>query len=238
MADQPLVPVITVDGPSGAGKGTLSVALVDQLGWHFLDSGALYRLVAFQALEAGVSLSDTPQLALTARDLDVRFRLDGRGGYATEVGDRRVDEAIRDEVVAAAASKVAALQPVRDALLQRQRDFRQMPGLVADGRDMGTVVFPDAPCKLYITASAEERANRRYQQLKDRGAGVTLRALLEDIRARDQRDRDRASAPLKPAQDAFIVDTTELDIDAVVRVALQVVRRQLDQSMLGGIDQA
>ncbi|MEM7705695.1 MAG: (d)CMP kinase [Pseudomonadota bacterium] len=221
------VPVVTVDGPSGAGKGTLSVALAGRLGWHFLDSGALYRLTAWQALEAGLALEDVPAVAEAARELDVRFELDGQGGYQSMIGVEPVDQLIRDERVAAAASKVAALQPVRDALLQRQRDFRAAPGLVADGRDMGTVVFPDAPCKIFITASPEERARRRYEQLKAQGAGVTLRALLDDIQARDQRDRERSSAPLKPAADAHLLDTTELTIEAVVEAAWLFIQRQL-----------
>ncbi len=221
------VPVVTVDGPSGAGKGTLSVALAERLCWHFLDSGALYRLTAWQALEAGLALDDTPAVAGAARELDVRFELDGQGGYRSMIGDQQVDKLIRDERVAAAASKVAALQPVRDALLQRQRDFRAPPGLVADGRDMGTVVFVDAPCKIFITANAEERARRRYEQLKAQGAGVTLRALLDDIQARDQRDRERSSAPLRPAADAHVLDTTEMSIDEVVAAALAVVQERL-----------
>ncbi len=221
-------PVVTVDGPSGAGKGTLSVALVEQLGWHFLDSGALYRLVAWQALDLGTSLNNVADLTRIARHLDVSFEIDGQGGYQSLASGRAVDQLIRDERVAAAASKVASLQPVRDALLQRQRDFLRSPGLVADGRDMGTVVFPKAPCKLFITASAPERARRRFEQLKAQGANATLRALLDDIQARDQRDSERSNAPLKPAPDAFILDTTELNIGQVVAAAMNIVNQQLN----------
>ncbi len=221
------LPVVTVDGPSGAGKGTLSVALVAHLGWHFLDSGALYRLVGWQALEQGTALDNTAQLEQIAKHLDVAFEIDGKGSYATVAYGQVVDALIRDEKIAAAASKVAAQQRVRDALLQRQRDFLQNPGLVADGRDMGTVVFPDAPVKLYITASASERAKRRYEQLKARGADATLRALLSDIQARDQRDKERNSAPLKPADDAFVIDTTSMSVDEVIASAMDVLRRQL-----------
>jgi cytidylate kinase len=221
------VPVVTVDGPSGAGKGTLSVAIAGHLGWHFLDSGALYRLTAWRALDLGLELDDVPAVADVARHLDVCFELDGQGGYRSMAGNREVDQLIRDETVAAAASRVAALQPVRDALLQRQRDFCEAPGLVADGRDMGTVVFPFAPCKFFITASAQERARRRYRQLKQQGAGVTLRALLDDIQARDRRDRDRSSAPLRPAADAHLLDTTEMSIEQVVAAALELIEQKL-----------
>ncbi|MFK7955533.1 MAG: (d)CMP kinase [Lysobacterales bacterium] len=224
-SDQPLS-VVTVDGPSGAGKGTLSVALAAHLGWHFLDSGALYRLVGWQALEQEAALDDQRALESIARHLDVTFDIDESGGYATVASGVVVDGLIRDEKVAAAASRVAAVQNVRDALLQRQRDFLKPPGLVADGRDMGTVVFPGAPVKLYITASAKERARRRYEQLKASGTDANLRALLSDIQARDQRDKERDSAPLRPADDAFVIDTTRMSVKEVIGCALEILRRR------------
>lgn len=227
MSSHP-APVITVDGPSGAGKGTVSAQLSRLLGLAFLDSGALYRLVAWQALDQGVSLDDDLALAAIADQLDVSFEVDDCFHATTRVGDRQVDRDIRTETVATAASRVAAMPAVRAALLDRQRRFARPPGLVADGRDMGTVVFPEAPCKLFITASPEERARRRYKQLKDKGLDVTLRALFDDIVARDQLDSSRKAAPLKPADDAVIVDTTNLSVDEVVQFALEVVSDKLD----------
>lgn len=227
MSSQP-APVITVDGPSGAGKGTVSARLSRLLRLAFLDSGALYRLVAWQALDQGISLDDDAALAAIADRLDVSFEVDEGFHATTRVGDRQVDRDIRTESVASAASRVAAIPAVRAALLERQRRFARPPGLVADGRDMGTVVFPEASCKLFITASPEERARRRYKQLKDKGLDVTLRALFDDIVARDQLDSSRKAAPLKPAEDAVIVDTTALSVDEVVQFALDVVSDKLD----------
>lgn len=217
------VPVIAVDGPSGTGKGTLSLWIARLLGWHFLDSGALYRVLAHHATDQGVALGDEAGVTALALTLPVRF-VEGEGEPRVLLADVDVTAAIRTESAGAAASIVAALPAVREALLARQRAFRQAPGLVADGRDMGTVVFPDADFKLFLTASADARAERRYKQLKGKGIDVNLAALLEDIRRRDQRDEQRAVAPLQPAPDAEILDTTTLgipEVEARVRRLLQ-----------------
>ena len=208
------VAVIAVDGPSGSGKGTLAARLARSLGWHLLDSGALYRIVAWSALADGVALDDGAALARLATQLRIRFDVAG-ADVRVFVNETDVSRAIRDEAVSVAASQVAALPPLRTALLDTQHAFRRRPGLVADGRDMGTVVFADAPLKIFLDASAEERARRRYKQLKDKDLGVSLRALLESIRERDERDRSRAVSPLKPAVDAVVIDSSSLSIDAV-----------------------
>ncbi|WFF43297.1 (d)CMP kinase [Salinicola endophyticus] len=208
-------PVLTIDGPGGAGKGTISRMIAERLGWHLLDSGALYRLTALAALRKEVALDDVERLTRQAQRLDVVFAVEDGAMRILLEGDD-VTRAIRREEVGNAASQVAALPPVREALLQRQRDFRQAPGLVADGRDMGTVVFTDAPLKIYLTASAEERAQRRLRQLREAGEDARLATLLEEIQARDARDMQRAVAPLKPAEDAVELDTTQLDIPEVV----------------------
>lgn len=208
------VPVVTVDGPSGTGKGTVALWLARTLGWHFLDSGALYRVLAHHATLCAVALEDEARVAGLALRLPVAFA-EGVGEPRVLLDGQDVTAAIRTEAGGAAASVVAALPAVREALLARQRAFRQAPGLVADGRDMGTVVFPDAAFKLFLTASAEARADRRYKQLKGKGIDVNLAALLEDIRRRDQRDEQRAVAPLQPAPDAEILDTTNLGIPEV-----------------------
>ena len=205
------VPVVTIDGPSGAGKGTLAAAIAEARGWHLLDSGALYRIIAVVALRRGVSLSDAALLAALCSELQIVFG----AGSVTVNGDDLTD-AIRTEDVGSAASVVAALPPVREAILTLQKAFRRAPGLVADGRDMGTVVFPDAPVKIFLDASAEARAERRYNQLKNKGLSVKFPALLEQIQERDARDRERAVAPLRPAEDALIIDSSEMSIDAVV----------------------
>lgn len=217
------VPVIAVDGPSGTGKGTLSLRIAQSLGWHFLDSGALYRVLAHYATLSGVPLDDEAAVARLARALPVTFAA-GDGEPRVLLDGRDVTAAIRTEEGGAAASVVAALPAVRAALLDRQRAFRAAPGLVADGRDMGTVVFPDAAFKLFLTASPEARAERRYKQLKGKGIDVNLAALLEDIRRRDQRDEQREVAPLQPAPDAEILDTTTLGIPEVEARVRQLLR--------------
>ena len=222
-------PVITIDGPSGSGKGTVAGILAKRLGWNLLDSGALYRLLAFAAGNHGVALDNEALLEKLAAHLDVQFigATDGKPARIILEGDD-VTHAIRSETVAAGASKVAALPAVRDALLQRQRAFLEFPRLVADGRDMGTVVFPDAPLKVFLTASAEERARRRYLQLKAKGDDVSLSGLLDEIRARDERDTQRAIAPLKPAADAIQLDSTELSIEQVLeRIMSEIALRDI-----------
>ncbi len=209
------IPVIAVDGPAASGKGTIAAAVASALGFHLLDSGSLYRLVALKALEARIALDAEGALAAAARRLDVAFA-DGR----IRLDGRDVTEAIRTEAVSVAASQVAVHPAVRAALLDRQRAFRRPPGLVADGRDMGTVVFPDARLKVYLTASPEERARRRHKQLIEKGISSTIESLLRDIRERDARDAGRAVAPLAAAADAVILDTTEMTIDAAVRFVL------------------
>lgn len=216
------VPVLTIDGPSGSGKGSLAQMIAQHLGWHLLDSGALYRIVGLVAVEKGVDLDDEPALAHVAQYLAIEFRAGAVGEPAAVLLDGRdISGDVRSENAGYLASRVAVFPAVRAALLQRQRDFARKPGLVADGRDMGTHVFTDAPLKLFLTASAEERAQRRYKQLINKGESVTLAALLEDIRQRDKRDSERAVAPLKPALDAVVIDSTALDIAQVFQRALQ-----------------
>ncbi|MBB5187153.1 cytidylate kinase [Zhongshania antarctica] len=210
------VPIIAIDGPSGSGKGTLCQTLARHFGWHLLDSGALYRLTGMAADRHGIALNDELAVAELAKNLDVQF-VPGADGEPTLVlleGDD-VSGELRTEKTGLLASKVAVLGAVRDALLQRQRDFAQLPGLVADGRDMGTVVFTDAPLKIFLTASAEERAERRYKQLKSKGDNVNLATLLMEIQARDKRDSERELAPLKPAADAIQLDSSGLGIEEV-----------------------
>jgi cytidylate kinase len=211
------VPVITIDGPSGSGKGTVSQMLARRLGYHLLDSGALYRLTALAAERQGVPMEDVVRLSQVAEQLDVAFEPTPPGEPArVRLADEDVTTELRTETCGNNASRVAVIQPVRDALLQRQRDFCQAPGLVADGRDMGTVVFPNAPLKIFLTASAEERAERRYSQLLHTGVSVNIGDLLREIRARDDRDINRTSAPLKPADDAQVIDSTGLGIEEVL----------------------
>jgi len=209
------IPVIAVDGPAASGKGTIAAGVASALGFHLLDSGALYRLVAYKALKAGIPVDAGAALATVAQNLDVSF---GDGRIHLEGGD--VTAAIREEAVSAAASRVAVHPAVRSALLGRQRAFRRPPGLVADGRDMGTVVFPDATLKVFVTASAEERARRRHKQLIEKGISSTIDSLLLDIRERDARDAGRAVAPLAPAADAVVLDSTEVTIEASIRFVL------------------
>ena len=211
-----LMPVITVDGPSGSGKGTVCRLLAEKLGWDVLDSGAIYRVLALAALHHHIALDNEEALVPLAANLDVQFLIDGQANAGKVILEGEdVTSTIRNEEVGSAASKVAALPRVREALLRRQRAFRTENGLIADGRDMGTVVFPDAPFKIYLTASAEERARRRFVELNERGLDVTLSGLLEDIQARDERDMNRAVAPLVPADDAIELDTSELNAEQV-----------------------
>jgi cytidylate kinase len=210
------VPLITIDGPSGSGKGTVSRRVADHLGWRMLDSGALYRLVGYAASSADIDFKNTIIIKNIAEKLDVVF-----DGSAVRLAGVDVSRAIRTETAGNNASRVAAIPEVRDALLQWQRDYAQLPGLVADGRDMGTTVFPAAGLKIFLTASAEERARRRYKQLKEKGLPANLAALSAEITERDERDRSRAASPLMPAVDAIELDSTERTIDEVVGFVLQ-----------------
>jgi len=219
------VPVLTIDGPSGSGKGTISRLVADRLGWHLLDSGALYRAIGFAAGMAGLDLTDADAVTRCAESTRIQFR-DPKNGSETRVivNNHDATDELRTETAGGAASAIAAFPGVRTALFDKQRGFRKAPGLVADGRDMGTVIFPDARYKVFLTASAEERARRRYKQLKDKGLNVTLAALLREIQARDERDATRAVAPLRPADDARSINTTGIPVDGVVAAVLSVVR--------------
>ena len=221
------IPVITIDGPSGSGKGTIARRLAGVLGFHLLDSGALYRLVALAGREQGVAATDQQGHAAVASALDTQFGTDESGEERILLAGTDVTGAIRTETAGAEASRVAAMPPVRSALLDRQRAFAQPPGLVADGRDMGTVVFPGAPLKIYLTASPEERALRRHKQLKEKGLTVTIAGLSQEIRERDLRDSSRPVAPLRPAEDAVILDSTGLAIEQVVDQVLALARSRL-----------
>ena len=213
------VPVLTIDGPSGSGKGTISRLVAQRLGWHYLDSGALYRAVGVAAGWADLDLDDAGALVRCTFDTQIGFREDD-GDLRVLVNGHDATDELRTETAGAAASAIAAIPEVRAALKDRQRAYRRPPGLVADGRDMGTVIFPDAAHKVFLTASAEERAERRYKQLKDKGVSVTIDGLLREILARDARDASRTVAPLRPAEDAVHIDTTGLGIDAVVERVL------------------
>lgn len=221
-----MIPVITIDGPSGSGKGTISQIVAQRLGWNLLDSGALYRLLALAARQAGIPLDNEAALATLAKKLDVQF-VAGAVVPCTSEGQslsqnqvmlegEDVGEMLRSEQCGNDASKVAALPAVREALLDRQRAFRVPPGLVADGRDMGSVVFPDADLKIFLTASAERRALRRHKQLKDKGVDVKIPRLVEEIAERDERDSTRSVAPMAPAHDAVVLDSSDLTIEQVV----------------------
>ncbi len=221
------VPVITIDGPSGSGKGTVSRAAAKKLGWALLDSGALYRLVALAGRSAGIDLGDGPRLSALTQGLDIRFGSTPSGDESVWLDGREVTAAIRTEAAGNDASKVAALPAVRAALLDRQRRFAVAPGLVADGRDMGTVVFPDARVKIFLTASAVERAARRHKQLKEKGVAATLAALSKEIAERDERDINRSASPLVASRDAVLLDTTGMSVEAVVDRVLEIVRAGL-----------
>jgi cytidylate kinase len=220
-------PIITVDGPSGVGKGTISQLLTRRFGWHFLDSGALYRLTALAARRQGVAFDDAAGLARVARELAVEFRPQAGCDLQILLLGQEVSRDIRTEQAGNDASVVAAVPAVREALLERQRAFRQAPGLVADGRDMGTTVFPDAPLKIFLTASAEVRAQRRYNQLKEKGLDANLRSLFVEIAERDERDRNRSVSPLRPADDAVVIDTSTLGIEEVLAAVLAHCRTRL-----------
>lgn len=219
-------PVITVDGPSGAGKGTLCMLLAEKLGYHLLDSGAIYRVLALAAIHHGVDLESEDALVPLAMHLDVQFIAEGDLVKVILEGED-VSGELRKEETGNAASKIAALPRVREALLRRQRAFNVEPGLVADGRDMGTVVFTEAPVKIFLDASAEERAQRRFKQLQLKGLDVRFDDLLSEIEERDYRDRNRAVAPLRPADDALVLDSTSLNIEQVLEKALQYIESKL-----------
>lgn len=220
-------PVLTIDGPGGSGKGTICQLVAQELGWKLLDSGALYRLLGLAASNHGVDLTDEPALEILAAHLDVQFIADDiTTPIQVVLEGEEVTDSIRTEQAGNRASKVAAFPGVRAALLARQQAFQEVPGLVADGRDMGTVVFPGAEVKIYLTASAEERAQRRYKQLKDKGLSVSLAALIEEIKERDDRDMNRAVAPLKPAEDAIIIDSTSMGIKEVLSAVLTEVKKK------------
>ncbi len=225
MSDK--APVIAVDGPSGVGKGTLCQWLAARLGWHLLDSGALYRLTALAAQRRGLPLEDETRVAAVAITLDVVFVAGAVGASQVLLDGMEVGDVLRGEATGSAASQVAALPAVRAALLQRQRNFRRPPGLIADGRDMGTVVFPQAGLKLFLNASAEERARRRYKQLIEKGMDANLSGLIEEIAERDARDAHRAVAPLRPAADAEMLDTTQLGVAEVCEWALALAVQRL-----------
>ncbi|WP_338805411.1 (d)CMP kinase [Xenorhabdus griffiniae] len=222
-----IAPVITVDGPSGAGKGTLCQALAEALDWQLLDSGAIYRVLALAAIHHQVDIQSEDALVPLAANLDVRF-LPANGKLRVILEGEDVSNEIRTETVGNTASQAATFPRVREALLRRQRAFRIAPGLIADGRDMGTVVFPDAPVKIFLDASAEERARRRMLQLQERGFSVNFENLLSEIQERDFRDRNRAVAPLVPAQDALILDSTSMSIEEVIDKALVYVKNALE----------
>jgi cytidylate kinase len=223
-------PVLTIDGPSGSGKGTISRGVARRLGWHYLDSGAIYRAVGQAAAWEGVDLSDPEAVAACAARTEIRFETHGEGEPHVLVNGKDATRLLHTEAAGAVASAIAAIPAVRAALVELQLRFRQAPGLVADGRDMGTVIFPDARYKVFLTASAEERARRRYKQLKDKGVSANLDSLLHEIAARDERDAGRAVAPLKPATDAVILDSTGMPITEVIDRVLAVLPASLRPS--------
>ena len=219
------IPVITIDGPSGTGKGTVATALAARLGFHLLDSGALYRVLGVAVAHASIDLQDHEAIAQLARGLDIRFGQEGPGSVALAGTDISLE--IRTDLGSDMASRMGAIPAAREALMDRQLAFRQPPGLVADGRDMGTVVFPAANPKIYLTASVEERAQRRYKQLLDKGIDAILRNLLQDLSERDARDSERSISPLKPADDAIVIDTTHLNELEVMAQVMDLVQKAL-----------
>jgi cytidylate kinase len=220
---EPTAPVVTIDGPGGSGKGTIAMRLAERLGWHFLDSGALYRLVAVAAMDRGIAPEAESELGRLAAGLDVHFGT-SEDGMVVLLDGNYITGRLRSEAVSAFSSRVATLPSVRAALVSRQRAFRKAPGLVADGRDMGTVIFPDATLKIFLTASAEARAKRRYKQLKEKGENVNLSRLLDKIKRRDERDTSRAVSPLKPADDAHVIDSTEMSIHEVLKMVHKLIQ--------------
>ncbi|MBU1436303.1 MAG: (d)CMP kinase [Gammaproteobacteria bacterium] len=223
-------PVITIDGPGGSGKGTICRLVAQKLGWHLLDSGAIYRVLALAAIHHNIAPEDEEALQPLAAHLDVQFTCDDQCNVKITLEGENVTHTIRTEQVGSFASKIASLPRVREALLRRQRAFRENPGLVADGRDMGTVVFPGAEVKIFLTADAQERANRRYLELKQKGHDVNIDDLLNEIQTRDERDMNRAVAPLVPAADAYLLDSTNKSIDQVLLEVLSFVKKQLNQA--------
>ncbi|NRD73962.1 (d)CMP kinase [Shewanella sp. VB17] len=223
-----LAPVVTIDGPSGVGKGTISQLLAERLGWKLLDSGAIYRVLALAAIHHNVAVDNENSLTLLAAHLDVRFMTGtGSNGIKVVLEGEDVSNDIRTQECSNAASKVAAFPRVREALLRRQRAFNETPGLIADGRDMGTVVFPKAQTKIYLIASAEERAQRRYNQLRDKGFDVNIEKILSEIKERDDRDMNRSVAPLMAADDALVIDTSEIGIEEVLDLILAHIQTNL-----------
>lgn len=221
MSKNTSIPVITIDGPGGTGKGTIGLLLARKLGWHFLDSGAVYRVLAYAAGQKGVSLEDEATLARMGSKLDLQFDIAPDSKLAKAVWEGKdVTAEIRTESCGNNASRIAVFPAVRQALIECQRSFQKPPGLVTDGRDMGTVIFPHAALKIYLEASVEERAKRRYLQLKAQGINVSLDMLCEELNQRDKRDKERTIAPLKPAPDAVIIDTTHLKVEEVLQVVM------------------
>lgn len=228
--DKAPIPVICLDGPSGVGKGTICLAIANHLRWHILDSGSLYRITALKFSrsfpDSKVNSVNVSHIADISVNLSIKYQCKNNE-LVILLDDEDITQLIRSEAIGAIASQIAAIPEVREALLVRQRAFRRKPGLVADGRDMGTVVFPDAALKIYLTATAEERAQRRYKQLKDKGIDVNLSSLVEELRVRDERDMNRQAAPLKPAPDAIIIDTTTLDIEQVTNEVMYWVNQRV-----------
>jgi len=227
MSSENAVPIITIDGPSGTGKGTLCIMLAKKLGWNILDSGSIYRLLALSAIQSNTDLDDIQSLTELANQLDFHFVVDPQDNLQVFLNNNNVSQAIRDESCGQVASTIASQPEIRQALLERQRAFAKGPGLVTDGRDMGTVVFPSAVLKIYLDASTEERAKRRYLQLQETQNNATLASVVEELRIRDERDATRKHAPLKPAKDAILVDTTSLNIMQVCEYVLQLITERL-----------